>query len=361
VTQPLRAAIIGPGRIASTYDDEVPVHREAEFFQGEHRHPGLYTVHPINHAAAYRAIPEYDLVAVVGRGAERLAAFKARWDVPTYTDIREMLETQRPDVVSVCTQSDAKAAVVCAIAEAGTSVRAIVVEKAMATSAAETDAMIAACEASGIQLVVDHPYRFSGQIRAAKEMVDRGEIGTLGTVSGWSGGGAIHGGTHIFDLLQFFAGPIAEVFATGPEQAEWKDGPVSGSLRFANGIVGFFSLERAAMPGIDLRGSEGRLLLSTIVGDSWLTRTSLLDPGSPRRYPLVAATVPFDPGLPERSTTEQLLLDVRDLVLTGKPVHSTGRDGATALEAGIAALISARERRPVSLPIAERDLVISNR
>jgi predicted dehydrogenase len=361
VTRTLRAAIVGPGRIASTYDDEVPTHRDATFFQGDHRHPGLYTVHPINHAAAYRSLPGFDLVAVAGRGAERLDAFKARWDVPGYTDIDAMLREHRPDVVSVCTQSASKAAVVNQIATAGSGVKAIIVEKAMATSAAEADAMIADCEAAGIHLVVDHPYRFSSQIRAARDLVERGEIGTLGTVAGWSGGGTIHGGTHIFDVLQFFAGEITEVFATGPDQGEWRDGPSSGTLRFASGVIGFFSLDRAAMTGIDLRGSEGQLTLSTVVGDSWLTKTTLLDPESTRRYPLVATRIPYDPGPPEHSTTRNLLADVRNLVLDGKAVPSTGRDGANALEAGIAALISAREKRPVSLPIVERDIVIPNR
>ena len=74
MTTPLRAAIIGPGRIASTYDDEVTHPRSRDFFQGEHRHPGLYTIHPVNHAEAYRTTSGYDLVAVAGRGRERLDA-----------------------------------------------------------------------------------------------------------------------------------------------------------------------------------------------------------------------------------------------------------------------------------------------
>jgi predicted dehydrogenase len=363
VKHTLRAAIVGPGRIASTYDDEVPVHREAAFFAGANRHPGLYTVHPINHAEAYRTTEGYDLVAVAGRGSERLAAFRQRWGVPGYTDLTRMLDEQQPDVVSVCTQSADKAAVTCAIAAHGGSVRVIIVEKAMATSVAETDRMIAACEAAGIDLVVNHPYRFSAQVRDAKRTIEAGEIGPLGTVAGWSGGGAIHGGTHVFDLLRYVGGDIAEVIATGPEQAEWKDGPASGTLRFASGVIGFFSLERAAMAGFDFRGANGQLIVSTIVGESWIARTSLLDPASTRKYPQVAQREPFHPDPPERSTTQHLLLDVQERLWQGTPVISSGRDGAAALEAGIAALISARGKRPVSLPLTseEREIVIPNR
>ena len=194
MTTPLRAAIIGPGRIASTYDVEVTRPRPRDFFQGEHRHPGLYTIHPVNHTEAYRTTPGYDLVAVAGRGRERLDAFADRWGVPAFDDVERMLREARPDVVSICTQSADKAALTVAVATANAGVRAIVVEKAMATSMAEADAMIAACDAAGILLVVNHPYRFSPMAREARQRLDAGGIGALGTLSGWSRGGTIHGG-----------------------------------------------------------------------------------------------------------------------------------------------------------------------
>ena len=101
----LRAAIIGPGRIASTYDDEVPVKRPPEFFAGEMRHSGIYTIHPTNHAGAYRSTPGYELVAFAGRGQERIDAFADRWGVAPYHDAAAMLAKLKPDVVSICTQS----------------------------------------------------------------------------------------------------------------------------------------------------------------------------------------------------------------------------------------------------------------
>jgi hypothetical protein len=105
------------------------------------------------------------------------------------------------------------------------------------------------------------------------------------------------------------------------------------------------------------------LTISSIVGESWITRLSLLDPESSRKFPQVAVREPFHPEPPERSTIQQVFEDVRALLAHGTPVISTGQDGAAALEAGIAALLSAREHRPVSLPLtgSERDIVIPNR
>lgn len=360
----LRAAIIGPGRIASTYDDEVTTRREREFFQGANRHPGLYTIHPVNHAASYRATPGYELVAVAGRGHERLEAFRSRWDVAAYDDLERMLDETRPDVVSICTQSDAKADVTRRIAQADAGVRAIIVEKAMATSMAETDAMIAACEDAGIELIVNHPYRFSPMVREARDLIVSGEIGDLGTVSGWSRGGTIHGGTHTFDLLRFFAGEIKEITAWSESVGDaWSDHGVSAMVRFTSGVTGFVSLERDAMHGFDIRGSRGSIAFSPMLGDSWVVRTRALDPDSARSYPLAASRAPLGAGPHELSTTQRLLVEVRDRLVDGAPVLSTARDGAAALEAGIAALISARERCAVTLPLGpgQREISIPNR
>ncbi len=363
MTAPLRAAIVGPGRIASTYDDAVTNKRPPEFFSGEHRHPGLYTIHPVNHAEAYRTTAGYELVAVVGRGRERLDAFRDRWQVAAYDDLERMLAEERPDVVSICTQSADKAAVTRAVARAGTGVRAIVVEKAMATSMAETDAMIAACEDAGIDLVVNHPYRFSPMVREARDLIERGEIGAVGTLSGWSRGGTIHGGTHIFDLLRYIGGDIVEVTAWGQPTEGWSERGVSAMVRFASGATGFVSLERDAMPGIDIRGASGAITFSTMVGDSWIVRTSRLDPGQTRGYPLVATREPLGDAPPTRSTTQQLLVDLRESLDGRAKVGSSGRDGAAALEAGIAALISAKEGHTVALPLegAQREIVVPNR
>jgi predicted dehydrogenase len=352
----LRAAIIGPGRIASTYDDELPVKRPADFFHGPMRHSGVYTVHPTNHAEAYKTTPGFELVAFAGRGQERIDAFATRWNVTPYNDAADMLAAVKPDVVSICTQSAEKAEMTIAAANAG--VRAIIVEKAMATSMAEADAMIAACEASGSLLIVNHPYRFSPMTRAAKALLDAGEIGEIGTISGFSRGGMIHVGTHTFDMLRFFGGDVTDVSAWGPVEDAWSDRPADGMLRFSSGKTGFFSHQHDAFPGFDIRGQGGEISLSAATGESWIVRTRRLD--EQRGYPLVGEREPIE-VTHDMSVTQRLLSEARAALTDGKPLISTGRDGAAALEIGIAALLSAKEGRSVSLPLADRSISIPNR
>lgn len=359
MTTPFRAAIIGTGRIASTYDDEVAHPQLPTFYSGDNRHSGLYTIHPVNHAAAYLQTPGYSLIAAANRGEEKLRGFGERWGIDAlYTDFRQLLAAEQPDVVSVCTQSPEKAEVVIAAAEAG--VKAIIVEKAMATSLTETDAMVAACDRNGVLLAVNHPYRFSPMARRAKQVINDGAIGSLGTVIAYAGGGMLHVGTHTFDLLRFWAGDVKEVDARVPNYVPEKDIPATGMLQFASGVTGFFDHTHGVRSGYDARGTAGSIHISSDVGDGYITRTARMFPTG-RAYPSRIETEPLDPGPHDLSPTRRLLSELHDTLTTGTPLISTGRDGAAALELGIACYASHLAGGPVSLPLADRALRVPNR
>ena len=356
----LRVAIVGTGRIASTYDDEIADSRAPSFYQGPLRHNGLYTIRPVSHAGAIVSTPGYALVAGANRTPEKLRDFGERWGVHAlYTDFREMLRQERPDVVSVCTESPEKAEVTVAAAEAG--VRAIVVEKAMATSIAEVDAMIAACERHGVLLAVNHPMRFSDTNRRTRALIDAGAIGKLGTVTAHWAAGALHGGTHAFDFLRYWAGDIVEVDACVPAYVPAKDLPATGILSFANGITGFFDLTHGVQPGCEARGTAGYLTASTLVGDGWLYRITPFWERGDRAYPHRLEPEPIEGELHTLSPTQRLFVELRHSLLTGAPFVSTGRDGAAALEVGLACFASHLAGGPVSLPLSDRSLRVPNR
>jgi predicted dehydrogenase len=355
-----RAAIIGTGRIGSTYDDEVVDRHDPASYRGDLRHCGLYTVLPVNHAGAYATTPGFSLVAAANRGEGKLRAFGERWGVRAlYTDFRELLRQERPDVVSVCTQSAEKAEVV--VGAAGAGVRAIIVEKALATSMAEADAMLAACERHGATLVVNHPNRFSQVNRRAKELIDGGAIGTLGSVAGYASSGMLHVGTHTFDILRYWAGDVVEVDARIPNYAPDRDLAASGMLRFASGVVGFFDHAHGVQTGYEARGTVGSLTTSSLVGDGWLRRMSPFFPEGARKYPYRLAVEPLEGGPHDMSPTQRLLSELHATLTSGAPFVSTGRDGAAALELGIACHVSHLAGGRIALPLADRSLRVPNR
>jgi predicted dehydrogenase len=355
-----RAAIVGTGRIGHTYDDEVTNRKESAFYQGENRHTGLYTVLPVNHAEAYLTTSGFELVAAANRGEGKLRAFGERRGVRAlYTDFREMLRQERPDVVSVCTQSPEKAEVTIAAAEAGA--KAVIVEKAFATSMAEADAMIAACEQNGTLLVINHPQRFSPQSRRAKELADGGAIGEITSLATYHRSGMLHGGTHTFDMLRYIAGDVARIEARVPDYAPEKDLPAYGMLWFESGAIGFFDHAHGVHPELQVRGTNGSLVTSGFVGDGWLRQVSLLFPESVRKHPYQVSVEPIEGEPHTISPTQRLLTEVHQSLTDGTPFVSTGRDGAAALELGLACYVSHLAGGPIDLPLADRSFRVPNR
>lgn len=354
-----RAAIVGTGRMGSTFDDDVGAPQRLSAYHGVDRHNGLYTVPPISHAAAYRATAGYQLVAAANRGVARLRAFGARWGVHAlYTDYREMLRQERPDVVSVCTQSPEKAEVVVAAAEAG--VRAIIVEKALATSLAEADGMIAACERRGVLLAVNHPFRFSQPTRRTKELIAEGAIGALRVVIAFGVSGMLHQGSHSFDLLRYWAGDVDEVLARVRDYAPESDLPATALLRFTGGVSGLVDNCHGVPPAFEARGTGGYLTTSTLVGDGWLNQIVPRESTASRSYPGRLVVQPIDTAL-HRSPSSLMLSDLFASLENGAPFPSTGYDGRAALEIGIACFASHLAGGPVRLPLADRSLRIPNR
>ena len=101
----------------------------------------LYGGVPRSHAAAYHQHPRTEVVAVCDIRTQAMDEFKATWgDVwPTvrcYSDYREMLAQEQPDLVSVVTPDHLHAAITVAAA-AHPTVRAILCEKPIATTLAD--------------------------------------------------------------------------------------------------------------------------------------------------------------------------------------------------------------------------------
>src|SRR5688572_5555063 len=167
---PLRAAIIGTSRIGSAWDDVL----------GET--PELI---PSSHAGCYGAHPRTELVAGCDLDPQKLETFGKRWSISAdhlYTDFREMLSKERPDVVSVTTSwSRTKDEIVPEVARSG--VRGIFTEKPLATSMAQANEIVRLVEANGIKLQCGYPRRFNPRYQAVRALIERGEIGEVVSVT----------------------------------------------------------------------------------------------------------------------------------------------------------------------------------
>jgi UDP-N-acetyl-2-amino-2-deoxyglucuronate dehydrogenase len=236
------------------------------------------------HAQAIRACPDAQLVALCRPGGEPARAAKAEseFGVPCDTDLDRLLSRPDVDAVCICTPSGEHARESVAALRSG---RHVLVEKPMALTLEDADAMIAAARAAGAVLGVSLQRRTEPAYRAAHDAVASGGFGKLvlatTTVPYWrsaeyyantpwrgtwatDGGGALmNQGIHLVDLLLWIAGDVAEVqsvASTSTHRIEVEDDLVA-TLRFASGALGSIVATTAAAPGfphrIEVYGDRG--------------------------------------------------------------------------------------------------------
>lgn len=171
----------------------------------------LYGTMPPSHASAYYQHPQTELVGVCDLRQDALDAFRADWrdvwpDAGAYTDFGAMLREQSPDLVSIATSDHAHAELCVQAAQSGA--RAILCEKPIATTLADADRMIEACERHGVPLSIEHTRRWDPRFQEARRILRSGELGPVRTivVEMFSKRAMLfRNGTHLIDLIPFFA------------------------------------------------------------------------------------------------------------------------------------------------------------
>jgi predicted dehydrogenase len=214
------------------------------------------------------------LVAVCDVEPERVTKFATEFNVHGYSDMHDMCAKEAIDVVVVLTPSGMHAEHVVSLAPYR---KHIVVEKPMALTLDDADAMIRACDRYAVRLFVVKQNRFNRPVVKLREALDQGRFGrlVLGTVrvrwcrkqdyydqDSWRGTWRFDGGvlanqaSHHIDLLEWMMGDVDSVFAktsTALVNIEAEDTAVV-VLRFRSGALGIIEATTAARPK-DLEGS----------------------------------------------------------------------------------------------------------
>jgi len=242
----LKFALVGCGRIAK-------------------RHSELLGLNQIDGAS---------LVAVCDIDEDKAKHIAEQFNIPYFTDMDDMMRSVDIDVVSVLTESGYHAKHVINLAKYG---KHIVVEKPMALSLDDADAMIRACDENACKLFVVKQNRFNVPVVKLKEAMDEKRFGklVLGTIrvrwsrnqeyydqAWWRGRWDMDGGvltnqaSHHIDLLEYMMGDVESVFAkstTALVDIEAEDTAIV-TLKFKNGALGVIEATTAVRPK-DLEGS----------------------------------------------------------------------------------------------------------
>ena len=265
-----RVAIIGTGRMGGLIEDELTVNQFSS---------------PYGHFSAYAAIEQTEVVAVANRGAERLQRFTKRFGITnTYLDYREMIEKEKPDIVSVTTPSVARAEPIIFAAEHG--VRGIYSEKGLCASLAEADRIVAACQENNVAFNWGAMRRHHDGYIRLREAIARGDIGEPRYAMMYSYTDIIKHHPHTLDLVSmllcdpvpvWIEGRLMERDASQPPSRSYPDydsaghrfvplpgeeiaDPMVGLFRvgYENGAEGIF-VPMSGRFDIDVHGTEGRV------------------------------------------------------------------------------------------------------
>ncbi len=176
------------------------------------------------HAPEYHAHPDVEIVAFCDPHPERAERLANKYGGKICKKYSDILELKSVDAVSVCTPNAFHAPITIAALKAG---KHVLCEKPMATSAEEANAMIAAAETSGKNLMIGHNQRLAPLHVKAKQLLIDGVIGKVITFrsafahpgpEGWS----IEGATGwFFDKKQAFVGTMGDLGVHKADLLRW--------------------------------------------------------------------------------------------------------------------------------------------
>lgn len=343
-----RAAVIGLGRMGSTFDDEITL--------------GGAIFLPYCHAPSYHASDKVALVAGADPHNEQRALFGERWNISAnhlYADYREMLAQEKPDIVSICTTARLRPQIVADVARAG--VKAIWAEKPIAFSLAEADAMVNICREQGVVLACNCARRWNPYFSTARRLIEAGELGDLLQVTAYGQCGLSHNGSHLIDTVRYLAGGQV-TWAWGEMESD--EAAASDNDLMGNGYLAFDNGVRAYLRGLptgaafwefDVIGTRGRVRLAADCTEvEWI---QVVEGGQRNRG--VPARLPFPMPPIMRGMGLIIVDDLIHAIETGEAPRCSGEDGRAALEVAIALRESHRRSgSKVALPLADRSLKI---
>ena len=156
-----------------------------------------------NHIHGYLATGRYEVVALADLSAEAMAEKNEQFDISPahYSDGREMMEKERPDVVSICTWHKGHAP--WTVAAAAYKPQAILCEKPMADSVGAAEQMLIACRRNDVKLAIGHQRRFLPAYTLAKELIACNAIGEVNLIQSLGGAGLPNYSSHQTDMYRY--------------------------------------------------------------------------------------------------------------------------------------------------------------
>jgi predicted dehydrogenase len=333
----------------------------------------------------WTSLDNVEVVAVADPDEKGRTAAAARIKAKAaYADYREMLDKERPKIVSVADRwLDRHRDMVLDCVRHGAHV---FLEKPMCRTLREADEIVAACERHHVKLAIAHQTRYSPRAKVIRDLLAAGKLGDVLEMRGRGkedhrGGGEdlMVLGTHTFDLMRFFAGDARWCFAQirqGDRAATAADrrpggeeiGPILGdriaaTFGFDRGVVGTFGTRMRERPGVPmsvtLLGTRGVIQIGygSHPPAYFLDDPSWFPGQSKARWQEITSAGLDRPELLQGGQADGnawIVRDLMDSIENDRQPLGNVYDGRAALEMILAVYESHRLQAPAELPLKNR-------
>jgi UDP-N-acetyl-2-amino-2-deoxyglucuronate dehydrogenase len=342
------------------------------------------------HAAALKNLPESEFVAVCGRTPEKTNVFAEKYGVAAFTDVAQMIAQAKVEAICLCTPHPQHAGPAVTAAKLGVHV---LVEKPLASSLADCDAMLAAARENKTILSTIYQRRFYPPCQRIHQAIQAGKLGKtiLGTATifGWrdeayyksdpwrgswqheGGGVLVNQSPHQLDLLLWYLGEVEEVFGYWANQnhpyIEVEDTAVA-VVKFKNGAFGNIVVSNSQNPAINARvsvhGANGASVgvqtdggAMFIAGQKGTIEPPFNDlwtiPGEEKFLPQWKAEDAhlFQTVNPMEYFHQLQIQDFLQAIIAGKTHSVTGDDGRRTVELFTAIYRATRDRKAIRFPL----------
>ncbi len=296
-------------------------------------------------------------------------------NVKQYIDYKELLEKEQPQLVAIATESGKHAAIALDCIAAGCNV---IIEKPIALSIADADAIIRAGKEKGVVVCANHQNRFNKSIQYIRKALEEGRFGKLSHGAAhvrwnrgkeyyeqalWRGTWAQDGGClmnqciHNIDLLRWMMGDEVEEVMAYTDQIEhpYLEAEDLGIalVKFKNGSYGLIEGTTNVYPKnleetLYLFGEKGTAKAAG-TSDNIIEEWCFAD-GADQPEEVKTEFSENPPNVYGFGHTP-LYADVIDAIQNHRPPMVDGEAGKRALELVLAIYKSAAERRPINLPL----------
>jgi len=307
---------------------------------------------------------------------DKFKRFELNESIGKYIDYKEMLNTEKPDVVAIATESGLHAEIALYCIDQGIHV---IIEKPMAMSIKDANEIIERSKQKGVKVAACHQNRFNLAIQELRKAIDSGRFGKLShgsihvrwnrnesyyTQAPWRGTWAQDGGAlmnqciHGIDLLRWVMGDdISEIYgATRQQFHDYLEAEDVGMavIKFKNGAIATVEGTTNVFPQnleetLYLFGQKGTVK----IGGKSTNNIDVWDFADETDYDNK------NKGLQEPTSNvygnghSSLYADMIKSIMDNRKPYVDAIAGKNALEVVLAIYKSQKEGRPIELPLDE--------